>query len=59
MNHLSRKLNAMEEKASKLFNPSYEEHICSYLKLVFDRDRDEKQLKEQYQKVSKTVAKMH
>jgi hypothetical protein len=59
MNHLSKKLNAMEEKAAKLFNPSYEERVCNYLKLVFDRDRDVKQLNDQYQHVSESVTKMH
>jgi hypothetical protein len=59
MNHLSKKLNVMEEKAVKLFNPTYEGHVANYLRLVFDRDRDVIELDDRYLKVKKTVPKMH
>jgi hypothetical protein len=58
-NNIEIRLAVLEQEAKNLFKPSHEENVCAYLRLVFSDNRDPADLKERYERVQKTVPKMH
>ncbi len=57
--NMKTKLINLEKLVEKRNTPTQEDAVCSYLRLVFDKDSELEQMETNYNKVSKFIPKMH